>query len=661
MDSLIPVINKLQDVFGTIGTDVIQLPQIVVVGSQSSGKSSVIETMIGRSILPRGTGIVTRCPLILQLIYCPLDDLSYRPAKKAALPEGTEEWVEFLHAPERIFTDMDLVREEIVGRTNAIAGSNKGITKDPISLKFFSPNLLNLTLVDLPGITKVPVGDQPEDIEAQIKELITDYISNPNSLVLAISPANSDIATSESIKFAKDADPTGSRTLAVITKLDLMDAGTDAVDILCGRVIPVKLGIIGVINRSQQDIIDNKSIPDAIRDEKAFLKRKYFKLASRNGSVYLGKTLNRLLMSHIKTCLPEIRTRINSMTSHYDSLLKSYGEDIFDQSAILLQIITKFSNAYVSTLEGTSNNLLTSELCGGARIFYIFNETFGRTLDSIEPLQGITHMNILTAIRNATGPRSSALFVPEVSFELLVKQQIAQLSEPSLRCIDLAHEEMQRIIKHCDNELQHEMHRFARLHERVVEVVSELLRSRISSTTTMIENVVSIELAYINTKHPDFVKEEDLIESLMVLLLPHDAENKKHSKDVREFLGFTEQKLSKLNLSLLPENFLEAEDATEKERVCCGIIAVLIHSYFNIVRQRVKDSVPKAIMHFLVNYVKDNLQRVLVSSLYKQENLKDLLVESEDIGAKRKEAADMLEVLRAASEIIGEIREMSLW
>ncbi|XP_040565884.1 dynamin-1-like protein isoform X2 [Lepeophtheirus salmonis] len=659
MDSLIPVINKLQDVFGTTGTEIVQLPQIVVVGSQSSGKSSVIETMIGRSILPRGTGIVTRCPLVLQLMYCPLEDENYRSSKNATL--DAEEWVEFLHDPNKIYTDMDKVRDEIIRKTNLIAGENKGVSKEPISIKFFSPHLLNLTLVDLPGITKVPIGDQPEDIENQIKELIQDYISNPNSIILAISPANTDIATSESIKFAKDVDPTGARTLAVITKLDLMDAGTDAVDILCGRVIPVKLGIIGVINRSQQDIIDNKSINDAVKDEEAFLKRKYFKLASRNGSVYLGKTLNRLLMCHIKTCLPEIRARINSMTLHYDSLLKSYGDDIFDQSAILLQIITKFSNAYVSTLEGTSHNMLTSELCGGARIFYIFNETFGRTLDSIEPLDGITHMNILTAIRNATGPRSSALFVPEVSFELLVKQQIAQLSEPSLRCIDLVHEEMQRIIKHCDNELQHEMHRFARLHERIVDVVIKLLRSRISSTTSMIENVVAIELAYINTKHPDFVKEEDLIESLMVLLLPHSAENDKHSKDVREFLGFTEKKLSKLNLSMLPDNFLVSEDATEKERVCCGIIAVLIHSYFNIVRQRIKDSIPKAIMYFLVNHVKDNLQSVLVSSLYKQENLKELLIESEDIGAKRKEASEMLEVLRQASEIVGEIREMSLW
>ena len=97
-----------------------------------------------------------------------------------------------------------------------------------------------------------------------------------------------------SINFsAKDVDPEGRRTLAVITKLDLMDAGTDAIDILCGRVIPVKLGIIGVINRSQQDIKDDKSIKDQLKDEASFLQRKYPTLANRNGTPYLAKTLNR--------------------------------------------------------------------------------------------------------------------------------------------------------------------------------------------------------------------------------------------------------------------------------------------------------------------------------------------------------------------------------
>ena len=154
---------------------------------------------------------------------------------------------------------------------------------------------------------------------------------NPNSIILAVSPANMDMATSESLKIARDIDPDGRRTLAVITKLDFMDAGTDAIDILCGRVIPVKLGIIGVINRSQQDIIDNKDIKDAIKDEASFLQRKYPTLATRNGTPYLAKTLNRLLMHHIRDCLPELKTRSNVMASKFQTLLNSYGQDVVDK------------------------------------------------------------------------------------------------------------------------------------------------------------------------------------------------------------------------------------------------------------------------------------------------------------------------------------------
>lgn len=110
--------------------------------------------------------------------------------------------------------------------------------------------MVNLTLVDLPGMTKVPVGDQPEDIELQIKEMINEYIQNPNSIILVVTAANTDLETSEALKVAKDIDPDGVRTLAVLTMLDLMDDGTDAAQVLTGSVIPVKLGIIGVRYKS---------------------------------------------------------------------------------------------------------------------------------------------------------------------------------------------------------------------------------------------------------------------------------------------------------------------------------------------------------------------------------------------------------------------------
>ena len=102
--------------------------------------------------------------------------------------------------------------------------------------------MLNLTLVDLPGMTKVPVGDQPSDIEYQIKDMLLQFITRENCLVLAVSPANTDLANSDALKLAKEVDPTGARTIGVITKLDLMDEGTDARDILENKTYPLRRG-----------------------------------------------------------------------------------------------------------------------------------------------------------------------------------------------------------------------------------------------------------------------------------------------------------------------------------------------------------------------------------------------------------------------------------
>ena len=143
MNDLIPLVNKLQDVFNTIGSDTVDLPQIIVVGSQSSGKSSVLENIVQRDFLPRGNGIVTRRPLVLQLI-----NVHDTEESKA------EEYGEFLHANQK-FTDFTEIRREIEAETARVAGQNKGISRSPINLKIYSPNVLNLTLVDLPGLTKV--------------------------------------------------------------------------------------------------------------------------------------------------------------------------------------------------------------------------------------------------------------------------------------------------------------------------------------------------------------------------------------------------------------------------------------------------------------------------------------------------------------------------
>ena len=290
-----------------------------------------------------------------------------------------------------------------------------------------------------------------------------------------------------------------------------MDKGTDAYDVLCGSVIPLRLGFVGVINRSQQDIQTKKPIREAVKDEQEFFSRhpQYRSLAAQCGTPYLTKLLNRVLLDHIRNCLPDLRAKISKLLSDAQREMESYGTYFDDNTkgSMLLQIITKFSQEYCNAIEGRISDLSINELFGGARINYIFTEVFAKCLRYITPDDGLTMNDIRTAIQNATGPRAS-LFVPEVSFELLVRRQISRLEEPSLQCVELVYDELQRIVSSLDTA---EFQRFQTLRERVMQVVSRMLQNLKVPTRKMITNVIAIEHSYINTNHKDFVGGEGAI------------------------------------------------------------------------------------------------------------------------------------------------------
>ena len=456
---------------------------------------------------------MTRRPLILQLINVPseredkpLHDSIHVPHTPESV-EGQGEWAEFHHLPNQKMYDFRDVKREIENETARIAGNNKGINRSPINLKIYSPHVLSLTLVDLPGLTKVPIGDQPSDIEKQTRNLITEYIAKPNSIVLAVSPANVDIVNSEALKLARYVDPTGKRTIGVLTKLDLMDHGTNALDILSGRVYPLKLGFIGVVNRSQQDIQGNKSLSEALKSESEFFRHHpaYRNMANRCGTQFLAKSLNVTLMSHIRDRLPDIKARLNTLMGQTQQELASYGNNQFDgkehRGSLILQLMTRFAASFIGSIDGTASEISTSELCGGARIYYIFNSVFGSSLDTIEPTNNLSVLDIRTAIRNSTGPRPS-LFVPEMAFDLLIKPQIKLLDVPSQRCVELVYEELIKICHTCGSV---ELSRFPRLQGKLIEVVSDLLRERLGPCSQYVESLISIQRAYINTNHPNFL------------------------------------------------------------------------------------------------------------------------------------------------------------
>ena len=676
MESLIPVLNKLYDVMSSVGAGgklKLNLPQIVVIGSQSAGKSSVLESLVGRDFLPRGSGVVTRRPLILQLVHTQGDG---------------EDWAQFMHKPAVRFTDFGQVRAEIVAETERVTGRNKGISRMPINLKVFSKNVVDLTLVDLPGITRVPMGDQPADIEEQIRAMCLEYITQSNTIILAVTPGNVDLSTSDAIQLARRADPAGQRTIGVITKLDLMDRGTDAYDVLAGHTIPLKLGYIGVVCRSQHDIDSARPVADALAAERHFFEShpRYAALADRCGTQYLAKTLNAVFLRHIRATLPDLKQRVTKMLGEARAAYAQLQNPLVDadtpagRGAALLQMLTRFSTEFSESLAGSLKDMPGKTLFGGAKLRHVFADQFSRAVDELEPFAGLGPDQIQTIIKNASGTRTS-LFIPEAAFESLAKRQIALLEEPAMECLDHVYDELRMLLDQLEDR---NFASFRNLRDAVGEAVHALLAANREPARRMIHNLIQIELAHINTAHPDFIGGDRAIAAVVEKLRAPDAAaaaaaptQGKGPRQKCPICGealpydsaFIQEHMARHNsgAGAAPRAGAKpgvasafSSGASQDARFDTELVRTLLDSYFAIVKKNIRDTVPKAVMHFLVGKTAENLHNHLVQSLYNDDVLKKLLEESPEVTEKRAVAKQNLDVLERASKIISDIRGINI-
>lgn len=653
----------------------IDLPQIAVVGSQSAGKSSVLENIVGRDFLPRGTGIVTRRPLVLQLINRRATDVNASADQENET--NADEWGEFLHLPGKKFHDFNEIRKEIVNETDLKTGKNLGISPVPINLRIYSPHVLTLTLVDLPGLTKVPVGDQPKDIEKQIREMILKFISKPNAIILSVTAANTDLANSDGLKLAREVDPEGSRTIGVLTKIDLMDQGTDVNDILDGKIIPLRFGYVPVINRGQKDITSNKSIKSALEFEKNFFETNpaYRDKAQYCGTRYLAKRLNSILLNHIKSTLPDIKHRIETTLKKYQHELAALGPaDLGSASSFVLSTITSFANEYQDILEGRGVEVSSQELSGGARISFVFHEIYANGVKALDPFDQIKDADIRTILYNSAGV-SPSLFVGTAPFEFLVKKQIRRFEEPSLRCVSLVYDELVRILTQILSKPLY--NRYPALKEQISQVFVGYLRQLQIPTNKLVQDIISMEESYINTAHPDLIKGNRAVEivnerlnlSKPVQLDPKTGKpiNKQPSsvavtaeKDdtFGGFFGnfFLSKNKKRLAAMEAPPSVLRASgQMSEREMVETEVVKLLINSYYGIVQRTVADLVPKSITYNLILSSKENIQKELLEKLYRSDGLDDLVKENEFTVQRRKECQRMVEALSKASAIVSSV------
>ncbi|KAK1130159.1 interferon-induced GTP-binding protein Mx-like [Acipenser oxyrinchus oxyrinchus] len=565
------------------------LPTIVVIGDQSSGKSSVLEALSGVS-LPRGGGLMTRCPL----------ELILKNVK-------TGEWKGMIAYKdyEKKLRDPSEVEREIKTAQDTVAGKNNEISTERITLKIESRTAPDLTLIDLPGIARIAVGSQSHDIEKTIKKLINSYIKKAETINLVVIPCNTDIATAEALKMAKEVDPSGERTLAVLTKPDLIDKGAEEQvnKLLRNELVFLQKGYLIVRCRGQQDIDDKMSLPEALKQEKEFFEsNKHFRrpLAEKQASVpCLADRLTSELVYKIKKSLSTIESQLQSKVEETNQELALMGEAPSDDSrkeSFLSNKIREFCNDIIALASGDFSQDFVSDL----KLFPASRECFEEWqcyLDQQESdleTEDDFRNKVEGYIERCRG-RQLPGFLHYRVFESSAKRLISKLEEPAL---DMQ-KKMSDKVKSVLTKLAYK--HFAGLPNLLKEtkvIIDKIRQMQDDEANQMIKTLFRME---------SMIYTQDSTYSYRLELMEHTVEGSMHNN----------------NKGLM----------SRKSEV--SLLTTHLKTYYKIASSRLADLVPMAIKYYQIQESTTKLQKEMFSILQKRD-LVDELVEEEGTAAEKR-------------------------
>ena len=614
---LINLIDQLRDC-GV--NEYIKLPRICSLGTQSSGKSSVLESIVGLDFLPRGDGVVTRRPLELRLCH---------------INHG-EPWAIFEERKGTKFTDFNKVRETIEALTDEVCAKDKNIVDKPIILNVYSQTCPDLTLVDLPGVTRVPVGDQPKNIEEITKNMAKRYVSDPLTIILCVIAANSDIATSDGLKLAKEIDTGGVRTIGVLTKLDIMDTGTDARKALLNEEIPLKLGYVGVKNRSKQDLVNKLPMSEMVKKEKEFFRsHPVYKNMPQGylGTDILIQKLTKIYFKIIRDNLPRIIRAINDRMKQAEDELASLGNpmpiDDAGKMSLLWSMLNEYCDIFRNVLKGKYDNKRLAFLKdeGGYKIKILYKKLLEDFTGDFKATAGYTDENINYALTIHEG--DSIPGFPSVdAFTYLLKPQLERLKEPIEECFT----EVYQYIDFLSGKiLERTFARFPQIINDMGDFINNFLVEVKDKCKYIVDSVVDMEINYLFTNDYEYLNN-------FTTFIP-----KNQNRNVQNNTGNNNQNNINNNNNYEP---IDAKNIFIKE------IRNRIEAYFKLIVRNLRDSIPKIIGNNLVKEIEDNMQIQLYNQLYKSNEMVALLSEPEHIAERRRDLTELIRVMRNAQKVI---------
>lgn len=376
-----PKLDAIEQIRGDLNAENIEVPGIVVAGAQSSGKSSLLESLSDIT-LPSGENITTRVPLILRLEKQKDCDRHAIIGETADLLPSTSEKI----------TDLSKIPKKITEYTNKLVGTQGCVEDKPIHIKVVSPNGPTMTLIDLPGITHLSKGNVQEDIHSATVDLVKKYIKNEQMIILCVVPALDDFANSEAIKLAKEVDPEGKRTLGVITKVDLCKADTKIEEKLKGDDdnVNLSLGFIAVRNRTPEEVKKGISINKLRKKEQQFFNTSshFYGIPKRFwGMDTLIDKVSELQMASIDEFIPKmtimLKEKINNLKLSYQSLAPEFNNDVQKMQhlvRIIVSVVTEFK-ALAKSFDDCDED---SDLHISPRTFELYNK-FAESLETSKP------------------------------------------------------------------------------------------------------------------------------------------------------------------------------------------------------------------------------------------------------------------------------------
>lgn len=574
----------------------LSLPKLVVIGTQSSGKSSVLNSIMAMDILPTGKNMVTRTPLDIRLHQLSSD-----------FKDG---WVEFgsysqdgwsldkkisIQVPIPTDNEIKTIRDFISTKTVELAGEGMNISKTPIILNIYSPNVPNLSLVDLPGLTLVACQDkgQPADIKERIEDLVVSYIKQERTIVLAVMQARSDLETDIGLALIKKHDMGNNRIVGVLTKPDLMNYDTHIGEYLLNNIsknLMLTYGYYVVKNRGsvagqQVDVIKGIELEKEYFSTHPEYKKSIYK--DRIGTYNLTNNLSRILITSLNETLPSVMTELALLETKLNLKLENMGFEIPETKEGKLTFMNKYvSNFYykfMDSVESRGNVLNTGKMIKDTFIAYrselhdikpfhndkIYNaDYFKNVISSFEGNHMSFHIPPIQILESCmTDPRHRPVFT---------------LQPKSLKCVDSISELLINLIR--STTAEEEFTQFPQLATYIMStIIDEILSKSKEKTKQQINKLLQYENEYVWTDDKKFL---DVLEKM--------TKSKFETKDIIEFL----------------------------------------EGYFASIKNMIAHTVPKVIMTGLIREIENTSLSFLLQNIVKEDKI-NLLKQDEEVEKQR--------------------------